>query len=94
VARGQLGFLRHCEGELREAEVHYRQSLALAEQWGAPGLQAVQWATLGNAAMQHQQWARAQDCFLRARELYLVAGDQRGADNHHYRMGTWWLGQR
>jgi len=94
VACGQLGFLRHCEGELREAEIHYRQSLALAEQWGAPGLQAEQWANLGNAAMQHQQWARAQDCFLRAHELYLVAGDQRGADNHHYRMGTWWLGQR
>ncbi len=94
AACGQLGFLKHCEGELRDAERLYRKALALGEQCAASGLQAEQWANLGNVALSHREWARAQECFLRARELYLAAGDQRGADNHHYRMGTWWLGKR
>lgn len=94
TACGHLGFLHHCEGELKEAEALYRKALALGEQWGAGNLQAEQWANLGNLAVQHRQWAKACECFLRARESYLAAGDQRGADNHHYRMGTWWLAQR
>lgn len=93
-AWGHLGFLKHCEGEFKDAEAHYRQALTLGEQGGASGLQAEQWANLGNLAVHHRQWAKARECFLQAQELYLAAGDQRGADNHHYRMGTWWLGQR
>lgn len=91
---GQLGFLSHREGELEQAETLYHKALALGEQADELGLQAEQWANLGNISLQRRQWTQAQECYLRARELYLATGDQRGADNHHYRMGNWWLGQR